>query len=176
MATALLLCQNPAQAVDVRLCDSDVESVISNLQRTGNKIGVDIWGKEYYTYQGARSCEVHFGNSRDNTVRFRLNDDNTVARALVTVQATPSSQAGVAGNVVGFILGSTGMNESEMKALMDTVTDKFSNASARDPYMTHYHEKTSIWSDSIQRYVVWDEEMNNTGSTLTIDTYLYAYK
>lgn len=177
VATALLLCQNPAQAVDVRLCDSDVEIVRSILQLAGNELGVDIWGKEYYTYQGARRCELHFGNSKKNTIRFRINNDNTVARALVTIGISDLSRAATESSVQAAamamgILMSAGMNQSEFESLGNKTMDKVLDAINRNPYMTHYHEKASIWSSSIQRYVVWDYEVTES----TMDIYLYAYK
>ncbi|MBR2519405.1 MAG: hypothetical protein IKE46_06440 [Selenomonadaceae bacterium] len=48
---------------------------------------------------------------------------------------------------------------------------KKSNIQRRNPYMTHYHEKTSLWCPSIYRYVVWDYEVSNS----SLDIYLYAY-
>ncbi|MBR2519404.1 MAG: hypothetical protein IKE46_06435 [Selenomonadaceae bacterium] len=58
IAVTLLLCQNPAQAVDVRLCDNKIQNVVKALKFGCNELGIDIWGTEYYTYQGARRCEV----------------------------------------------------------------------------------------------------------------------
>ena len=180
VAATLLICQNPAQAVDVRLCDYSVETVISNLNRIAAELNTSIWGKEYYTYQGARRCEMHFGNSVENTIRLRLNNDNTVARALVIVggisdlsRATMKS-AVYAGGMATAILFSTGMSESEAKTLTDDAMDKFFAAINRNPYMTHYHEKTSVWCSSIQRYVVWDFELSETPEP-HMDIYLYAY-
>lgn len=175
VAATLLICQNPAQAVDVRLCDYTVESVLNFLKRAGDELGIDVWGTEYYTYKGARRCEVHFGNSRNNTIRLRLNNDNTIARALVTIQAS-SLRAAVesgfhAGAMATAILVSTGMNQSEAKILFNDAMDKFLNAIERNPYMTHYHEKSSVWCSSIQRCVVWDYEVSNS----SLDIYLYAY-
>ena len=87
----LLICQNTAQAVDVRLCDCTAEEVVSYLNRFANKFSIGLWGKHYYTYEGARRCELYFGNSDNNTIRLRLNNDNTVSRALVTIWFTNSS-------------------------------------------------------------------------------------
>ena len=178
IAVTLLLCQNPAQAAAVRLCDSNVESVISVLNRAASEFNTSIWGTEYYTYQGARRCEMHFGNSRENTIRLRLNNDNTVARALVTVgglsnlNLRSSIESGFNAALMAVaILVTTGMNDSEAKTLMDTANDKYFAALESNPYMAHYHEKTSVWCSSIQRYVVWDYEVTETH----MDIYLYAH-
>lgn len=180
LAVTLLLCQNPAQAAAVRLCDSSVESVISVLNRAASEFNTSIWGKEYYTYQGARRCELHFGNSVENTIRFRLNNDNTVARALVIVGgisdlSRATMESSVQASIMALaILLSTGMSESEAKSLTDRSMDSFFDALNRNPYMTHYHEKTSVWCSSIQRYVVWDYEVSETPEP-HIDIYLYAH-
>ena len=42
VAATLLICQNPAQAVDVRLCDYTVESVLNFLKRAGDELGIDV--------------------------------------------------------------------------------------------------------------------------------------
>ena len=64
------------------------------------------------------------------------------------------------------------MNQSEAKILFNDAMDKFLNAIERNPYMTHYHEKSSVWCSSIQRCVVWDYEVTDS----SLDIYLYAYK
>ena len=178
VVVTLLICQNPAQAAAVRLCDNKIQNVVKALEFGCDQLGISIWGTEYYTHQGVRRCELHFGNTDKNTIRFRLNNDDTIARALVTVRVTNSSNFRTAfesglqgGTIAGLILYCSNVSKYEVEALADKVADKFLAAFESNPYMTHYHEKTSLWCPSIYRYVVWDYEVTDTH----LDIYLYAH-
>ena len=178
LAVTLLICQHAAQAADVRLCDSNVEDVISVLERIAGERNIRLWGKNYYTDQGARRCELHFGDTDKDTIRFTLNDD-AIANVLVTVRyQNPSELQNSegrgfnAGVLAGAVLLCSGVSQSELKTLVDESTAKFSAAADSNPQMTHYHEETSVRCESIQRYVVWDYEVTET----YMNIYLYAYK
>lgn len=178
LAVTLLIVESSAQAMPVQLYDHSVDYVISDLRTVGRKLDISIWGTEYYTYQGARRCELHFGNSDNNTIRFRLNNDNSVVRVLVSVwvpdgkisrsvvQAT--EQCGL---IAGGILYLVGLTQSEVESLSNNAADDFYDAINNNPYMTHYHKASSIWCPRIRRHVVFDFEATETH----VDIYLYAH-
>ena len=63
----------------------NVSDIINAFKLVGSEIGgFNVWGTEYYTHKGIKRCELHFGNSENNLIRFRLNNDNSVARMLIT--------------------------------------------------------------------------------------------
>ena len=81
----LLFSTNLVHATPVQIYDYSVENIISNLKKECAQQGIDIWGTEYYTYKGTQRCELHFGNTKSNVIRFRLNNDKSVSRILVTI-------------------------------------------------------------------------------------------
>ncbi|MBR1647406.1 MAG: hypothetical protein IJ685_11620 [Selenomonadaceae bacterium] len=178
-ALLLLLVESSAQSMPVQLFDHSVDYIISDLRTAcREELGISLWGTEYYTYQGARRCELHFGNSDNNTIRFRLNNDNSVVRVLVSVWVPDrklSRAVAEAGEQCGFIAGailySIGLTLSEIESLFNKATDDFYDTLNRNPYTTHYHESTSIWCPRIRRYVVLDLE----GSPSMVEFYIYAH-
>ena len=84
LALVLLIGENSAYATPVQIYDSDFDEMLPRFKFTCQFLGVDVWGTEYYTYQGARRFELHFGDSTSNIIRFRLNNDNSVSRILIT--------------------------------------------------------------------------------------------
>ena len=161
LAVSLLLAESSAQAIPVQLFDHSVDYIISDLRTAGREFNISLWGTEYYTYQGARRCELHFGNSDNNTIRFRLNNDNSVVRVLVSVwvpdgkmSRAVAESAEQCGLIAGVILYSVGLTQSEIESLSNKAADDFYDALNNNPYMTHYHEATSIWCPRIRRHVV----------------------
>lgn len=178
LALTLLIVESSAQAMPVQLYDHSVDYVISDLRTVCRELDISLWGTEYYTYQGARRCEMHFGNSDNNTIRFRLNNDNSVVRVLVSVWipdgklsravAQATEQCGM---IAGGILYLVGLTQSEVESLSNKAADDFYDAINNNRYMTHYHEKYSKWCPQIRRYVVFDFEATETH----VDIYLYAH-
>lgn len=70
----LLFSTNLVHATPVQIYDYSVENIISNLKKECAQQGIDIWGTEYYNYKGTQRCELHFGNTKSNIIRFRLNE------------------------------------------------------------------------------------------------------
>ena len=159
------------EAYAVQIYDGGVESIISDMQALGATKGISVWGKEYYTYQGVKRCEVHFGNTDENLVRFRLNNDGSVSRILIV---TPSEyeQLQKAGYMLGSCLLRVGLNQSEMEKLVSDYIDGCLNVAINNPYATHMHEKYSVWCSATQRQIVLDVEM----TFQKMELYLYAYK
>lgn len=167
-----------ASAAEVQIYDRSVDDIIADLKSDCAKYNVtDIWGTEYYTYQGARRCEVNFGDTKDNVIRFRLNDDNSVARLLITI---PNSIVGRDGSPEGFmqasfVMGSIfkaiGLSESEARDLGDTWTQNFKAFGRQNPHAHHYHEKFSVWCSRLERNIVLDVEPDDS----KFDWYIYAY-
>lgn len=173
MLAAILFvsCESLAHATPVQIYDYSVDNIISVLKSAGRQAGVDIWGTEYYTYKGVKRCELHFGDSKRNIIRFRLNNDNSVSRILVTLPNNGFSESSTqAGFVVGVVFRPLGLSESEFKNLWSKLLNGVMNAANRDPYLTYFHEKYSIWCSKTQRYMTLDVEMN----TSKVDYYLYA--
>lgn len=176
LAVTFLLAENSVHAMPVQLFDYNVDYIISDLRMAGRELGFEIWGTEYYTWQGARRCELHFGRSDDNVIRFRLNDGNSVSRALVTIFNKEISRATMeaanqAGLIAGVILISIGLTPSEVESLINETADDFYDAQNKNPNMTHYHEKHSIWCSKTRRYIVADYEV----TTSSVDFYIYAH-
>lgn len=174
VAILFLSCESFAHATEVQIYDYSVDNIINDLKSVVGQSGVDIWGKEYYTYKGVKRCELHFGNSNRNIIRFRLNNDNSVSRILVTFpnelsesSLQSSRQAGV---VLAFVLDRLGLSESECKNLMSKLLNGITNVAKREPYRTHFHEKYSIWCSKTQRYITLDVEFDLS----KVDYYLYA--
>lgn len=78
VAILFVSCESFAHATPVQIYDYSVDNFINDLTR------FNVWGTEYYTYQGVKRCELYFGDSKSNIIRFRLNNDNSVSRILVT--------------------------------------------------------------------------------------------
>lgn len=170
LVLALIFGESFAHAVPVQIYDSDVENIIGKLQVVCGMFGIDIWGKEYYTYQGARRCELNFGNSRKNIIRFRLNNDNSVSRVLITFP-TPYIESNPVEVlfVLSSIFGELGLNYSETNALTDNLQAKLERMSS---YATHFHDKSSVWCAKTNRYITLDFELDYS----KVDFYLYASK
>ena len=161
---------NIAAASEVRLSNRTAEEILNDLKIVGNELGISIWGKEYYTYQGARRCEVKFGKSDNNAIRFRLNNDNSVQRILITFYYYNQRQALDSVVDASFLAAATmlaiGLSESEMDVLYNKIN------SVRDRFYSKYvHEKASVWCSATQRYVVLDFEAEPSH----MDFYLYAH-
>lgn len=170
-ALAILIVSSSAQATPVQIYDPAVRNMISSLKSACSLVGIDIWGTEYYTYQGARRCELHFGDSRDNTIRFRLNNDDSIARVLVTHRlnyflANDINAAEIL-IVVATVLNEIGLTESECQALIDKLSRKISQAGE---YATYFHDKSSVWCSKAKRYVTLDLEVDHS----KVDWYLYS--
>ena len=171
VAIFLVSCESLAHATEVQIYDYSVENIINDLKSAGRQFGVDIWGTNYYTYKGVKRCELNFGDSKRNIIRFRLNNDNSVSRILVTLPNDGFSESSIqAGHVVGVIFIRLGLSESEFKNLWGNFTNGVISAANRNPYLTYFHEKYSIWCSKTQRYMTLDVEMN----TSKVDYYLYA--
>lgn len=147
-----------------------VSDVIQLMKSVGNEIGFSVWGTEYYTYKGVKRCELHFGHSQNNLIRFRLNNDNSVARMLVSVPSSYNSSEAVedamyAGALAGVCCVASGVNESEFKQLWSTLwSDAVDNM-----FATHFHKRYSVWCSRAQQYIIADVEMDDS----KVDFYFY---
>ena len=170
LMTAFLFNANVVAASEVRLSNRTAEEILNDLRIVGNQLGISIWGKEYYTYQGARRCEVKFVKSDNNAIRFRLNNDNSTQRILITFYYYNERQAIDSVVDASFLAAAAmlavGLTESEMEVLtqkLNSVSDRF--------YSKYVHEKVSVWCSATQRYVVLDFEAEPSH----MDFYLYAH-
>ena len=171
VAILLVSCENFAHAAAVQIYDYSVDNIISNLKTAGRQADVAIWGTEYYTYKGARRCELHFGSTQRNLIRFRLNNDDSVSRILVTLPNNGLDAASVeAGFALGVILRSVDLSEAEFKTLWRKYMNGILDIVERNPYATHIHEKYSVWCSRTQRYITLDVEVDES----KLDYYLYA--
>ena len=168
---------NSAQATDVQIYDRSVDNVISGLKSDCAGQGIKIWGTEYYTYQGARRCELNFGDTKDNVIRFRLNNDDSVSRVLITIPNSIVAQNGSreafmqASFVMGSIFKAIGLSESETRDLGGQWTQAFKAFGKQNSHAHHYHEKFSVWCSRLERNIVLDVEMDDS----KFDWYIYAY-
>lgn len=152
------------------LYSGDVSNIIDAFKVVGNKLGFRVWGTEYYTYKGIKRCELHFGNKTDNLVRFRLNNNNSVSRMLITIPNsydTSGIEDGFqAGALAAVACIAYGVEENEYKQMWDSlIVDIFDNL-----FSTHIHKKYYAWSSRTQQYVTMDVEMD----TSKLDLYFYV--
>lgn len=159
-----------ASANAVQIYDGRVERIVEIIKQYCNG-----WGTEYYTYQGAKRCELHFGNTDENLVRFRLNNDNSVSRFLITMPSdaveNSYSDSINAGFVMGVVLGAAGLNSDEIRSLWTKFMNGVENFVNYNPYATHFHEKYTVWCSKTSRYVVMDVEFD----TKKVEFYFYAH-
>ena len=170
LITVFVFNVNVAAASEVRLSNRTAEEILNDLRIVGNQLGISIWGKEYYTYQGARRCEVKFGKSDNNAIRFRLNNDNSTQRILITFYYYNERQAIDSVVDASFLAAAAmlavGLSESEMDVLYNKL-----NSVKNNFYSKYVHEKVSVWCSATQRYVVLDFEAEPSH----MDFYLYAH-
>ena len=168
MFLSCLACSVTANAQS--LYSGNVSNVIKAFKMVGNEIGFSVWGTEYYTYKGIKRCELHFGNTENNLIRFRLNNDNSVARMLITIRNSYNDsdldnalQAGILGGTACIIFG---VSENEYKQMWKTFTlDAFDNL-----FDSYFHKNYSVWASGTQQYIVMDVEMD----TSKCDLYFYV--
>ena len=55
--------QNFVYAESVKIYDGNINDIISNLEIDCENFNTNIYNLEYYTYEGARRCELNFGNT-----------------------------------------------------------------------------------------------------------------
>ena len=166
--SACLACSATSNAQS--LYSGNVSNVINAFKIVGNELGFSLWGTEYYTYKGIKRCELHFGNTGDNLIRFRLNNDNSVARMLITIPNSYNDsgienalQAGVLGGTACIIFG---VRENEYKQMWKAFTlDAFDTL-----FVNYFHKKYSVWSSGTQQYIIMDVEMD----TSKCDLYFYV--
>ena len=162
--SACLACSATSNAQS--LYSGNVSNVIDAFKIVGKEFGFSVWGTEYYTYKGIKRCELHFGNTENNLVRFRLNNDNSVARVLITIPNSYEAgfQAGALSAAVCISFGR--VQEKEYKKMWESVIlDVFDNLSA-----SHIHKKYYAWSPILKQYITMDVEMD----TSKIDLYFYV--
>ena len=157
-----------ASAQAVQIYDEKVKKIINALNNVPMPKPLLVRKAEYYTYQGAKRCEMHFGRTGEPLIRFRLNNDNSVSRFLVTFSMTQlvAIDSEVVDECVGLLLVSIGMTRSEINNLLKKASNGFNGA-----HGNNFHEKYSVWCSVIQRYVVLDMEANSS----KIDYYFYAH-
>ena len=168
LALTLLLSESPAYATPVQIYDPDFSNMLNSFKGTCRLFNIDVWGTEYYTYKGARRCEVHFGDSENNLIRFRLNDDNSVSRILITFppQYIIYNDTELLLVLAG-ILNEIGLSTSELEILSNDLSDKMDRMGQ---YATHFHDKSSVWCAKTRRYITLDFECDYS----KVDFYLYA--
>ena len=114
--------------------------------------------------------DIFFGN-QNNLIRFRLNNDGSVSKMLISVpNGTLSKYPKLPPMLVGMGLGISGMDKSER----DLMYEKFTNTvlSVSQNGKNSFHEKVSGWCSRNQCYIVMDVEFNLS----KMDFYFYAYK
>ena len=174
---SLIFSSNFIYAAEVQIYDYSVENIISNLKKECAQRGIDIWGTEYYTYKETQRCEVHFGNDKSNIIRFRLNNDKSVSRILVTIPNPFITNDGSENSfmqtatVTGIICKSIGLSESEAYDLANQWRVNFKNWANQNPNANYFHEKYSVWCSKTSRRIVEDVEMDD----FKFDWYFYAY-
>ena len=156
----------------MQIYDSNFDEMLPRFKFVCQVMNVDVWGTEYYTYQGAPRCELHFGDSKHNIIRFRLNNDNSVSRILITTpfKYLDENTDEVMASVLIITLSEIGLSQSEIETLMDNFNDKLNRLALLNPYATNIHEKFSIWCSKTQRYITLDVETDYS----KVDFYLYA--
>ena len=169
--TAFLTCLACNCAANAQsLYSGDVSNIIDAFKVVGNKLGFRVWGTEYYTYKGIKRCELHFGNTENNLIRFRLNNDNSVARMLITIPNSYDVSSGLEDGFQAGVLAAVaciayGVEENEYKQMWDSLTvDIFDNL-----FSSHIHKKYYAWSSRTQQYITMDVEMD----TSKVDFYFY---
>lgn len=173
----LLFSTNLVHATPVQIYDYSVENIISNLKKECAQQGIDIWGTEYYNYKGTQRCELHFGNTKSNIIRFCLNDDKSVSRILVIIPNSVISSEGSNNSfmqtafITGIICKNIGLSESEAYDLTNQWRVNFKNWANQNPNAHYFHEKYSVWCSKTERYIVLDVEMDD----FKFDWYFYAY-
>ena len=170
--------QNFVYAESVKIYDGNINDIISNLEIDCENFNTNIYNLEYYTYEGARRCELNFGNSKNNIVRFRLNSDDSVERVLISIPNSFVAKDGssYSYNQAAFIQGSIeksiGLSKSETSELGNKFREAFQNFGRNNSNAHHYHEKFSVWCSKTNRYIVRDVEMDDD----KFDWYIYAYR
>lgn len=159
------------------LIDANVEEVIQAMNYLSRELNIRLWGKEYYTYKGLRRCELHWGNSSDNLIRFRLDSNNNVQRALVSF----NSKTNVIESALMYssILMMADLTEADIESFSDkfmqdvmaVFKEKMSQNSAAGAGDSFFHKAYKIWSSEARRNIIVDVEMNNNG---IMDIYMYA--
>lgn len=167
MLVACFVCNVTASAES--LYRGNVSDIIEAFKMVGNELNFRVWGTEYYTYKGINRCELHFGNSQNNLVRFRLNNDNSVARMLVTIPNSDNFSAFESGMEAGMLVVASfivyGVDKKEAQHMWESATvDALNNL-----YSSHFHKKYYAWSHTTQQYIVMDVEWNMT----KLDYYFY---
>lgn len=172
-STAFLICLFFTMTASAEtLYGGHVSDIIQLMKSVGNELGFSVWGTEYYTYQGVKRCELHFGSSQNNLIRFRLNSDNSVARMLVSVPNSTNIEsesemkdAMYAGMLAGVCCISAGVNKDEYKQMWGTLwSDILDNI-----YATHMHKRYSVWCSRAQQYIIADIEVDGS----KVDYYFY---
>ena len=148
----------------------NVSKVIQFMKSVGDEVGFSVWGTEYYTYQGVKRCELHFGRSQNNLIRFRLNSDNSVARMLVSVPNSYNTEVEMedimyAGMLAGICCIAAGVDKDEYQQMWGNIL----RDGLDDLFATHTHKKYSVWCSKAQKYIVADVETD----TSKIDYYFY---
>lgn len=163
MLVACLFCNVTASAES--LYRGNVSDIIEAFKMVGNEFNFRVWGTEYYTYKGINRCELHFGNSQNNLVRFRLNNDNSVARMLVTTSNSELDSLMQAGMLLGTALNAYGVDSNDFaQAWLTLLQDLEDNA-----YSNYFHKRYSLWSYKTHQYIIMDIESNMTKA----DYYFY---
>lgn len=159
----------------VRICaaaaliDSNVGNVIDGLVRMGSQFNISFWGKEYYSYQGLSRCELHFGDSADNLIRFRLDGIYNVQRALVSF---PDSSSTDGGRVLGAILIMAGVDKNDYATFTKKFVQDLMEKALEDPYNPnpYFHRRYEVWASETRRNITVDFEWKNSFQ----DYYIYA--
>ena len=170
LGVVIFLLASNVTAQAAALINSDVEKVIEGIRRVSSQFNISVWGKEYYTYQGMRRCELHWGNSQNNLIRFRLGDNNSVQRALVSfpnVTNYDSMQSSVEGSLMyGGILIMAGVSENEIQ----NFGRRFFDDCMADPYAEYFYKTYTLWNSKTQRNIVVEVELKSSRA----DFYMYA--
>ena len=160
-----LLCNVTANARS--LYGGNVSDIINAFKVTGNLFEFSVWGTEYYTYNGIKRCELHFGNSQDNLVRFRLNNDNSVARMLISFPSSSGMDTSIqAGALAGVACAAYDIDDNDYKQMWMT----FLQDMVDSVHSNYFHKKYPLWSYRTHQYIVMDVEMNLS----KVDLYFYA--
>ena len=180
LAVGMIFCSQFAnisfvQAQQVQIYDQNFYDVLNSLKKDCSKYGLNLWGTETYTYEGVKRYEIHFGDTDNNLIRFRLNNDNSVARVLVTIPNSITMRDGSeesfnqATFITGSIFKAIGMSESETRDIGERFVRKF-KAFGQSRNANYFHEKFSVWCSRSNRNIIEDVEFTSS----KFDWYIYA--
>ncbi|MBQ6131930.1 MAG: hypothetical protein IJL12_06275 [Selenomonadaceae bacterium] len=161
-----------AQAEQVQIYDYGVENILNNLKRVGDKNGFKIWGTQYLRDKNVgKICATYFGDSKWNSILFKINDTGAVSSAFV-IFPSDESNTFLGGRVTGVILISIGMNNNEAQNLTNNMISDLIDFARRNPYADSYKKTFSYWISNTKRYVDVTFEVKGSDCSFDISAHI----